>query len=74
MHFVQYIMVIEGYMRFPMKYQKALAMFLAVLLLAGSQGDPIHNVTVYAKENKKAEENNAMDITAQSAVLIENLI
>lgn len=59
-------------MRFPMKYQKALAMFLAVLLLAGSQGDPIHNVTVYAKENKKAEENNAMDITAQSAVLIEN--
>ena len=55
-----------------MKYQKALAMFLAVLLLAGSQGDPIHNVTVYAKENKKAEENNAMDITAQSAVLIEN--
>lgn len=59
-------------MRFPMKYQKALAMFLAVLLLAGSQGDPIHNVTVYAKENKKVEENNAMDITAQSAVLIEN--
>lgn len=59
-------------MRFPMKYQKALAMFLAVLLLAGSQGDPIHNVTVYAKEDKKAEENNAMDITAQSAVLIEN--
>lgn len=59
-------------MRFPIKYQKALAMFLAVLLLAGSQGDPIHNVTVYAKENKKAEENNAMDITAQSAVLIEN--
>ena len=55
-----------------MKYQKALAMFLAVLLLAGSQGDPIHNVTVYAKEDKKAEENNAMDITAQSAVLIEN--
>ena len=64
-------------MRFPMKYQKAFALFLAVLLLAGSLGDPIHNVTVYAQEEKKAagnnaEENSAMDITAQSAVLIEN--
>lgn len=59
-------------MRFPMKYQKAFALFLAVLLFAGSLGDPIHNVTVYAQEEKKAEENNTMDITAQSAVLIEN--
>ena len=60
-----------------MKYQKAFALFLAVLLLAGSPGDPIHNVKVYAQEEKKAagnnaEENSAMDITAQSAVLIEN--
>lgn len=55
-----------------MKYQKAFALFLAVLLFAGSLGDPIHNVTVYAQEEKKAEENNTMDITAQSAVLIEN--
>lgn len=59
-------------MRFPMKYQKAFALFLAVLLFAGSLGDPIHNVTVYAQKEKKAEENNTMDITAQSAVLIEN--
>lgn len=64
-------------MRVPMKYQKAFALFLAVLLLAGSPGDPIHNVKVYAQEEKKAagndaEENSAMDITAQSAVLIEN--
>ena len=59
-------------MRFPMKYQKAFALFLAVLLFAGSMGHPIHNVTVYAQEEKKAEENNTMDITAQSAVLIEN--
>ncbi len=55
-----------------MKYQKAFALFLAVLLFAGSLGNPIHNVTVYAQEEKKAEENNTMDITAQSAVLIEN--
>ena len=55
-----------------MKYQKAFALFLAVLLLAGSLGDPIHNVAVYAQEEKKTQENNAMDITAQSAVLIEN--
>ena len=54
-----------------MKYQKAFALFLAVLLV-GSLGDPIHNMTVYAQEEKKTEENNAMDITAQSAVLIEN--
>lgn len=60
-----------------MKYQKAFALFLAVLLLAGSLGDPIHNMTVYAQEEKKsvennAEENSVLDITAQSAVLIEN--
>lgn len=50
-----------------MKYQKAFALFLAVLLLAGSLGDPIHNMTVYAQEEKKneeknAEENSALDI------------